>query len=131
MTDLNGREIQLGDHIILTVSRKSYYLTSAIIESINEETGEIGVRYSSTIKTKTIHSDDPFFIYQPRPYVLNGELGLCRDCTNQIIKPGDKVAYRSQGDNPISYGTVEDVISDLWVVLVGGVKVRNVGIFVL
>ena len=131
MTDLNGREIQLGDHIILTVSRKSHYLTSAIVESINEETGEIGVRYSSTIKTKTIHSDDPFFIYQPRPYVLNGELGLCRDCTNQIIKPGDKVAYRSQGDNPISYGTVEDVISDLWVVLVGGVKVRNVGIFVL
>ena len=86
MTDINNREVQLGDHIILTVSRKSHYLTSAVVESINEETGDLYIRYSSTVKTKTIHSGEPFFVYDPKPYVLNGTLGLCRDCTNQIIE---------------------------------------------
>lgn len=131
MTDINGRELQLGDHIILTVSRKSHYLTSAVVESMDEESGDIGIRYSSTIKTKTIHGGEPFFIYDPRPYVLNGALGLCRDCTNQVIQAGQKVAYRSQGLVPISYGTVSEVLSDLWVVLDNGERVRNVSIFVL
>ena len=131
MTDLNNREVRLGDHIILTVSRKSHYLTSAVVESINEETGDLGIRYSSTIKTKTIHEDDPFFVYNPKPYVLNGALGICRDCTNQVIESGQKVAYRSQVESSISFGVVNEVLSNLWVVLDNGMKVRNVGIFVL
>lgn len=131
MTDINGREVQQGDHIILTVSRKSHYLTSAIIESIDKETGNLIVRYSSTITTRTIHNSDPFLIYDPKPYVLNGALGLCRDCTNQVIEVGQKVAYRGTGITNISFSTVSEILSDLWVVLENGERVRNVGIFVL
>ena len=131
MTDINGREIQVGDHIILTVSRKSHYLTSATIESIEDETENLIVRYSSTIKTGTIHKTDPFLIYDPRPFVLNGALGLCRDCTNQVIEKGQRVAYRGNGITNISFGTVSEVLNDLWVVLDNGERVRNVGIFVL
>lgn len=127
MTDINGRELQLGDHIILTVSRKSHYLTSALVESVEDDGVE--VRYSSTIKTRKLRYGEPVLIYDPKPYELNGSLGLCKDCVGQIISSGQEVAYRSS--EGISFGTVSEVQDKLWVILSGGIKVRNVGVFVL
>lgn len=129
MKDINGKEVQVGDSIILTVSRKSHYLTSAIVESIDENTGTMVVRYSSTITTKTVRDTDPFFVYNPVPYKLNGGLGLCRDCVNQVIEPGQSVAYRVPGG--IAFGKILEVKDSLWAKLENGQEIRNVGIFVL
>lgn len=129
MKDINGKDVQVGNNIILTVSRKSHYLTSATVESIDEDSGTLVVRYSSTITTKKIHDTDPFFVYTPVPYRLNGELGLCRDCVNQVIEPGQMVAYRISGG--IAFGKIIEVKDSLWAKLENGQEVRNVGIFVL
>lgn len=129
MKDIKGAEIQLGDHLIITVSRKSHYLTSATVEKLQED-GSIVVRYSSTIATKTLRPGDLALIFMPRPYVLDGRLGLCRDCVNQIIEPGQKVLYRDQRMG-MSISAVSKVVDELWVELEDGSKVRNVGIYVM
>lgn len=129
MKDLRGAEVQVGDNIILTVSRRSHYLASATIDSLDEKTDTVIVRYTSTITTKTIHGTDPFIKYEPTLSELNGEVGLCRDCVDRIVEPGNQVAYRTSGG--IAFGEVSEVKDSLWVQLSNGQLVRNVGIFVL
>jgi len=133
MKDTFGNELQIGDKLILTVSRGSHYLTSATIIDIDETSNRVNVMYSSTIKTKWIDPKVDTLKYNPKPYVLDGRLGLCRDCVNRVIEPGQKIVYRNlePGKDNLTFGTIKTVDSDLWVTLENSQKVRNVGIFIL
>ena len=92
--------------------------------------GSVIVRYSSTIATKTLRPGDLSLVFMPKPYTLDGRLGLCRDCVNQIIQAGDRVLYRDQVLG-MDLSDVVQVVDSLWVELSNGKKVRNVGIYVL
>lgn len=132
MKDAFGNILKIGDTIILTVSRKSHYLTSGTILEINENTGMINVMYMSTVKTKWIDPSNGTYKYIPRQNSLEDKISLCKDCVGNSVKPKSEVIFRQNSTNePISKGIVDKIESNVWVYLTNGKKIRTEGIFVL
>ena len=125
MKDIFGIEVQVGDTIILPVSRRSHYLTSAQIESKAEDI--IMARYTSTPATKNIKPGDKFIkVSHKLPSGLEMYDG-CLDCVGQRLNTGDTVAYRSKSG--ISISRIKEIEGDLEVSLEDGNRVRNVGTY--
>lgn len=136
ITDKFGNTLNVGDYLIVTVSKGSHYLTTARILGLDEESEKpVYVEYFSTIKTKWINpSDEATLKYEPKPIELTSELGLFKDGVGRPVKVGDGVAYKCGTD--IAFGVIKSIESDLWATLEDtrtkeDIKVRNVQVIIL
>lgn len=125
MNDINYKKLNVGDTVIITVSRSSHYLTSATV--IEAGVDYIIVQLASTIATKTVNLSDFVYKYEPKIHTLDGRLGVCRDCVGTEILPGDEVLYKYKTE--VLMGKVTEVISNIWVNISGRI-IRNEGVFV-
>lgn len=130
MKDKGNQSLNIGDKIITTVSKKSIYLATGTITEINEQDGKLYITYDSTPAGKWILPKECCKIKPHKP-ILNGELGIFRDCTSMPVNLGDKVYYRTTGDGGFSIGEITSIKSDLWATVDNKIKVRNVSIYII
>lgn len=136
ITDKFGNELNVGDYLIVTVSKGSHYLTTARILGLDEGSEKSAyVEYFSTVKTKWINpSEEATLKYKPKPVELTSELGLFRDGVGRPVMLGDGVAYKCGTD--IAFGIIKNIESDLWATLEDtrtgeSIRVRNVQVIIL
>lgn len=138
MIDFYGNRLEVGDTILLPVSKGSHYLTSAKIEQVDEEKSSVFITYQSTPKSRWIRPMEKATLkFRPLPMTeLSTKTEVCIDCRGHEIRPGSNVVYRTAETRDeakkIAWGKVKSIEpGNLWIILESGERIRNVSICVL
>jgi len=118
MMEMNKR------YILLPITNGSFCLTlGTFLES--GEAGKIKVQLLSTPSTMwtSIWREIP----EPKPLSLEDRENKATDCLGRVINPGMKCLYLENKE--IKEGTITDCLSDLWVMVNGDKKLRNVSVY--
>lgn len=105
--DSFGNLLEQGDSVIVTVSDKSNYLTSALILDVDEENKKVYLEYQGTPTRKWVLVDETGILkYVPGELKLEMRVGKIKDCIDRKIEVGSKVYYKIPDQQKIATGTI-------------------------
>lgn len=115
----------INGYVLFPITNGSQYLTVGLV--LEEQAEKIKVQPLSTPAScwTEIWRD----IEEPKRPGLEDRVGKAVDCIGRIIKVGDSCLYLENKE--IKEGKITEISSELWVVVNGDKKLRNVSTYII